>query len=406
MTRFITGLDVGTASVKTAAAEITKEGKVKIFSLFKQASSGIRKGVVAYTDDAEKSVMSSLERVKGAAKHCLKNIYMNVGGDQNKVQVSRGMVAVSRADNEISKDDIDRVIKSSQDAVSSSNRVIIHTLTKDFIVDGMPKVDDPAGLVGNRLEVESIIISSFTQNVRSLNKLVEKSAGVIGGMVLGPIASARAVLSKNQKDLGVALVEIGAGTTGISIFEEGKLLHAAILPIGSANITNDLAIGLKIPIEAAEALKLSYGYALSRDIPVKEKIELKKVDAGNRGGISRKFFSEIIEVRLAEIFELVNNELKSAGKEKDLPAGVVFSGGGSKMPGITELGKRELKLPVQVGMVLLEQFEFTNKEIEEKAEDPEFASVLGLALFGCDEVLKGKIRFFNPFSRILDYFLP
>lgn len=319
---------------------------------------------------------------------------------------SRGMVVVSRADSEIYQDDIDRVVKSSQDAVRARNREVLHTVTREFFVDGMPNIEEPMGMVGNKLEVESFIIDAWSHEIRNLNKAVEKSGAGVTGMFFNPLSASRAVLTKNQKDLGVAMVDIGAGTTSLAVFEEGKLLHAAVLPIGSVNITNDLAIGLKVPVEAAEALKLSAGYAISKDIPIKEKLDLKKVDPKSKQPVSRRFFSEIIEVRLAEIFELVNNELKNIERQKDLPAGVVLSGGGSKMPGIVELAKRELKLPVQLGIVTGATIAPINQEIEEKMEDPEYANSIGLVLSGLDHMQENRTSSFNPLSKFLNYFLP
>lgn len=406
MARLITGLDIGTASIKVAVAEIGKEEKPKLIFLSKQISAGMRKGTVTQFDEVEKCVSSALLKVKGVAKGALKNIFLNVGGIKSRTQVSKGVVVVSRADSEIYQDDIDRAIKTSKDSIASHNRTIIHAITRSFIVDGMPNIEDPIGLSGNRLEVESYIIDYLAQDLRSLGKVADKVGGVVGGLVYNPVATSRSVLNKNQKDLGVVMIDIGFGTTGVAVFEEGKMLHSAVLPVGSANITNDLAIGLKIPIEAAEAMKLSSGYAVSKDISIKEKLDLKKFDVGSSGMVTKKFFSEIIEVRLAEIFELVNNELKAIGKEKNLPAGVILSGGGSKMPGIVELAKRELRLPVQLGMLAPEAVSFANKEIEEKVEDPEYITSLGLVLQGYDDMMEQKPRMGNAFSRILNYFLP
>ena len=406
MNRYITGLDIGSATIKVAVAEIGSGEKPKVVFLSKNPSNGIRKGSIISIDDIEKCVGLALEKANGAAKGALKNIFLNVGGVKNRTQVSKGMVVVSRADNEIFKDDIERVVKSAQDVIKSHNRVIIHNITRDFMVDGIPNIDDPTGLVGNRLEVESFIVDSFSQDVRNLEKAVEKTGGFISGMVFNPVASSQAVLTKNQKDLGVAMVDVGFGTTSLSVFEEGRLVHAAILPVGSANITNDLAIGLKIPVEAAENLKLSAGFAVSKEISIKDKLDLKKVDVNAKNVISKRFFSEIIEVRLAEILELVNDELKAIGKEKNLPAGIILVGGGSKIPGIVELAKQELKLSAQLGMVVPEMFSCVNKEVEEKIEDPEFSTSLGLILAGYNTMIGEKRGGKNPLSKVLNYFLP
>ncbi len=406
MRRFITGLDIGTAAVKTAVAEVGKDGQPTVISLSRHPSLGVRKGVIAYIDDAQAGAMAALEKAKGVSKAALRNLFINVGGTNTVLRRSRGMVVVSRADSEIYQDDIDRVMKAAQDVVRAKNRTVVHAITNDFIVDGMSNVSDPTGLTGNKLEVDSFVIDTFAHDVRNLEKVVEKAGPVIGGFFFNPLAVARAVLTKNQRDLGVAVIDIGAGTTDLAVYEEGKLLHAAVLPIGSANVTNDLAIGMKVPIEAAESLKLSFGYAIARDIPLKDKLDLKKVDQKSKNQISRRFFSEIIEVRMQEIFELVNNELKSIDKEKNLPAGVVLTGGGAKLPGVVELAKRELKLPVQLGIVGPGTLPCQNSEITEKAEDPEYANCLGLVLSGHDLMRETGTGFENLFSKILNYFLP
>jgi cell division protein FtsA len=191
-------------------------------------------------------------------------------------------------------------------------------------------------------------------------------------------------LNRSQKDLGVALIDIGAGTTGLAVYEEQKLLHTAILPVGSLNITNDIALGLKIPVSEAESVKLSFGYALSREIPAKETVEVN-ISHGKKVAVSRRFLSEIVEVRLAEIFELVNEELKRIQRLGQLPGGAVLVGGGARLPGIVELAKRELKLPAQIGLVSPELFETDDAETAARIEDPDYAVALGLTLFGVDE---------------------
>ena len=183
-------------------------------------------------------------------------------------------------------------------------------------------------------------------------------------------------------------------------------MHASVLPIGSGNITNDLAIGLKVPIQAAEALKLTFGYAVAKDIPIREKLDMSKINAEIKTAISRRFFSEIIEIRLAEMFELINNELKAIDREKNLPAGVVLTGGGSKLPGVVDLARRELKLPAQLGIVTGEMIKSANREVEERMEDPEYAASVGLVLQGYDEIKKGERKIGNPLRGLLKYFLP
>ena len=263
--------------------------------------------------------------------------------------------------------------------------MVLHAITREFVVDGIGDIRDPLGMIGNRLEVNSLIIDVFTPSVKNLTKCVEMAGATIGGLIFSPLAGARAVLSKNQKDLGVVLVDIGFGTTSMCVYEEGKLIHAAIFPVGSGNITNDLAIGLKTSVDAAEAVKLTFGSASSKGISGRENVDLKKIDSNSRSNTTRRIISEIIEVRLAEIFEFVNNELKIIGRAGKLPVGAVLTGGGSKIPGLIDLVKDELDLPAQIAIPDISSIEMPNGELSLQIEDPEFVCATGLLLWGKDK---------------------
>ena len=377
----IAGLDIGTQNIKLLVAETDKKGELKILKIFKSPSHGVRKGAIYDLDDAVAATGDMFAALKKAYRPASKNIYVSVNGPQITSHISKGIIAVSRADNEIYKDDIDRVIKASQAINLSPNRRIIHTLTREFVVDGIRDIVDPAGLVGNRLEVESVVVDAFGPYMQNLTRLVEINGCRVGGFIFGPLASARAVLSKKQKELGVALVDIGAATTGICVYEENRLLHSVVFPVGALHITNDVAVGFKIPPGDAENLKLNFGYAIARQVTPKESVELRLANATIKNSIPKRFLSEIIESRLAEIFGFVNSELKSIGKLGQLPAGVVFTGGGAKLPAIIDLAREELRLSSQIGMTEAE-FQIVDPNYKTELEDPEFACSLGLVLWG------------------------
>lgn len=404
---FIAGLDIGTASIKIAVAEKCA-GHPVLKSVFKEPSSGLRKGAVVDLAEASQSISRAISGIKKISKAAAKNIYLGIGTPQAKVQTSKGIVAVSRADTEIYQDDIEKVVKASQAVTLPPNRTIIHNVTREFIVDGVSDITDPLGLSGSRLEVQSLIIDAFAPHIKNLVRVVELSGGEVGGLVFGPLVASRSSLSNAQKDLGTALVDIGAGTTGLSVYEENKLVHVAKFPIGAANITNDLAIGLKIPVAAAESLKLHYGYALARDVGQKEQVDLKKFIGDAKGFVSRRFIAEIIESRLAEILDFVNNELKLIGKYGELPGGVVLVGGGAKMPGLTELVRQEVKLASQIGLALGDEWETEGANFADFLEDPEFVTSLGLVLWGMDQNGWKKERALGGFKirNIFKYFLP
>ena len=225
-----------------------------------------------------------------------------MGSSHVRVQSSVGVVAVSRADYEIYRDDMERAVASSQAVSLPPNRMILHALVRAFVVDSIRNVQDPLGMTGNRLEVSSLLIDDFAPSVKNLTRCVEMLGGGLGGLILSPLAAARSVLTKNQEELGVVLVDIGFGKTGMSVYEEGKLLHTAVFPMGGGNLTNDLAIGLKVPVETAEILKASFGSARAKEVGAREAVELAKVNPRLKESVSRRLIAEIIEERLSGNF--------------------------------------------------------------------------------------------------------
>lgn len=417
---FITALDIGTSQIRAIVVKPEKNGKLRVHGIFKSVSNGIRKGELIDMESAANSLKNIFNEIKTFDKAALKNIFVNAGGTNVKCHNSRGIIAVSRADNEISQDDIDRVIKASQAIKLLPNRMILHTIKKEFIIDGMTDVREPLGMAGTRLEVNSIIIDAFSQNIKNFIYLIESLGGDVGGLIYNPLAASSAVLTKNQKDLGVVLIDFGAGTTSMAVYEEGKLLHTASFPVGAANITNDIAIGLKCSVELAELLKIYFGSAFPKDISIKEKIspdlfkettgfELSEIDRNFKDTISRRFISEIIESRLEEIFEFINNELKSINKAGHLPGGAMICGGVAKMPGLIDLAKKELKLAAGIGLPNLKDLEVADSGVDGWIDDSESALVVGLAYEGADRLLKEnkwQIKDKLSFKKILNYFMP
>jgi len=406
----ITGIDIGTSSVKVAVGEQVG-GKISLVHAAKESCAGLRRGAVIDVVEVSRTVNRALADIKKFSKSAIKNIYLSIGTSQVKMQVSRGIVAVSRADAEILSDDIDRAVRASQAVSLPQNRMIIHTLKREFVVDGVGDISDPLGLSGSRLEVQSVIVDAFTPHVKNLIRSVELAGGEISGLVFSPLAAARAALSKRQKDLGVVLIDIGFGTTGMSIYEESKLIGVAKFPVGSGNISNDLGIGLKIPIDAAEEIKLKYGGAIAKDVNAKDLVDITKWVPDARGPVSRRFIADIIESRMDEIFDLVNAELKTYQKFAELPGGAVIVGGGAKLPGVTDLARQDMRLSSQIGSTLAEEWVDEGGAFKEYLEDPEFVSALGLILGGADSTgwdksgraggsamnrIKGVFRYFSP----------
>lgn len=405
---YITGLDIGTNSLKAVVTEVKKDGQLSVLKILKTPSGGMRKGSIDDLAEMTRALNIIFGEIKKISKNALKNIFVNVGGSDIHVQSSKGIVAVSRADYEIQQEDIERAVQASQAINLPPNRMVLHAITKEFVVDGVGDIRDPLGMVGNRLEVNSLIIDAFAPSVKNLTKCLEMAGAAVGGLIFSPLASARSVLSKNQKELGVALVDVGFGTISLCVYEENKLVHAAVFPVGSGNITNDLAIGLKTSVDAAEAVKLTFGSASPKGIAGRETVDLKKIDPNVRHNVTRHFIADIIAVRLAEIFEFVNNELKLINKAGKLPVGAVLVGGGAKIPGLVDLVKDELDLPAQIGIPDLNFLDLPSGEISLQTEDPEFSGAVGLVLWGRDRLLgeKGGLGVGSWFKNLLDNLLP
>ena len=385
MSNIVTGLDIGSFQIKGVVAERKKDGSLSLVSAFKGPSSGFRKGVLVDDEEAASAIREVIVDLGKISKKAAQNIFVNVNGDYIKSRSSRGIAAVARAEGKIHHDDIERVIQASRAIKLSPNYTILHNITREYFVDEIGDIFDPLGMSGNRLEVSTLIIETFAPQINTFLKIFQRVGGSIGGFIFNPLAASRAVLSKRQKDLGVLLIDIGFGTTSMAVYEENKAMYAKSLPVGSGYVTNDIAIGLKTSIDAAEKLKLTYGVALAKEIPRREIIKLEEVEDSNKNEITRRFLAEIIEIRLAEIFDLINNELKSVGQPTHLPAGAVLVGGGAKLAGMVELAKQELKLPAQIGFPDIKNFNIMNPAHKEMIDDPEFATAVGLVFWGVGE---------------------
>lgn len=378
--RIAVGLDVGTANIRVVVAERgTKEEGPRIIGFGKAPSSGIRKGVVVDIEELVESLSAALDNAEQMTGVPIEKGVVSLAGTHITAEKSQGVIAVSRADGEISEDDVSRVINAAQAISLPQNKEIIHVIPKDFKVDSQDGIKDPVGMHGVRLEANTYIIEGSTPFIRNLSKCVYRAGMDIESFVLASLAASEAVLSKRQKELGTAIVDIGGDITSIAVYEDRDILHTAILPIGAGHITNDIAIGLRTSIDIAEKVKLEYGIALPGEVNKKEEIDLSELGENEEGKVSRHHVAEIIEARLEEIFSMVNDELKKIERGGLLPGGVVITGGGAKMPGIVDLAKKSLRLPVQVG--------FPNElnGMPEKINDPEFATAIGLILWEIEE---------------------
>ncbi|MFH1671670.1 MAG: cell division protein FtsA [Candidatus Portnoybacteria bacterium] len=376
----IVGLDVGTCFIRTLVAKVKPDGsRPQIIGVGQAPSYGLRRGVVVDIEEAVRNISQSVQEAERSSGISIERVILGISGNHIASRSSKGVVAVSRADSEVSKEDVERAINAASAISVSSNREIFHVIPRSFLVDNQDRIKDPVGMNGVRLEVDALLIEGTAPYIKNLTKCISEVGLEIEELVLAPLAASRAGLSKRQKELGVLALDLGGGTAGLTIFEEGEFIHSCVLPVGSSHITNDIAIGLRSSIDLAEKVKLEYGSASSSEIGKKDMVDLSKLGLEEKGIIPRTELVRMIEARLCEILELANKELKMIDRQGLLPAGVVLLGGGAKMPGLVDLAKEELRLPAQIG------FPLELDGISEEIDDPSFATVVGLVLWAYDK---------------------
>jgi cell division protein FtsA len=375
----ITGLDIGSATCRVVVAQrvpaLGGKETLQVIGAAEVPSEGISKGIINSIDDAVSSVSMAIERAERMVGAEISSAWVAISGSHILSQTSRGVVGVSRPDGEIREEDVARAIEASQTVATPPNYEILHVLPKSFTVDGQSGIKDPVGMNGIRLEVEAEIIQGLSSQVKNLTKCVYRTGVDIEDLVFGILATAEAVTTPRMRELGVGVANIGGSTTSLIVFEGGDVLHTAVLPIGSEHITSDIAIGLRISIEAAEEIKVRYGTAQPKDINRKEAVQLSEVGVAEEV-VSKKYIAEIIEARVEEIFEKVDHELKKVGRSGLLPAGMVLTGGGAKLPGAIEVAKAKLRLPATLGLPL------GVTSITDRINDPSFTTAVGLVHWG------------------------
>jgi len=378
--------------VRIVVGQINPDNELNIIAITETPSVGISKGMIVSIEDAVSSITTCLENAERIVGQPISHAFVGISGTHISTMLSKGVIAVSRADNEVSEADVERVIEAAQAVATPPNYEILHVIPKVFSVDSQTGIKDPVGMSGIRLEVETQIIQGLSSQIKNLTKAVYRTGIDIDDLVLSILANAESCLTKRQKELGVVLVNIGSSTTSIAVFEEGDILATHILPIGAAHVTNDIAIGLRISLDIAEDIKLTYGQAVSREINKREEINLSEFDDKENENISLKYVSEIIEARMQEIFDMVDKKLIEIEKSGLLPAGVVLTGGGAKLPGIIELAKKEFRLPASLGKLVN-----VNTAID-KVNDLTYTNAVGLCVWGSEFQKQkggGRINFVN-----------
>jgi len=374
----ITGLDIGSTAVRMVVGTRPDPNSdtVHIIGAAEVPSEGINRGIISSIDDAVASISACLEKAERMVGTPVTSAWVGISGSHIISQESRGVVAVARSDGEITEADVDRAIEAARTVATPPNYEILHVIPKSFIVDGQPGIKDPVGMTGVRIEVDTQIIQGLSSQIKNLTKAVYRPRIDIQDLVLSILATAEAVASSRQKELGVVVINIGGATTSLVVLEEGDVLHTAVIPIGSDHITSDIAIGLRVSIDAAEKIKLSYGSALSLKVSKRDEIDLNEFEGEESNLISKRYVAEIIEARVEEIFDKVDSELRKIDRSGKLPAGAIVTGGGAKLPEIIEHAKKRLRLPASLGV--------PNQvhSALDKINDPSFSTAVGLVLWG------------------------
>ena len=378
--RVLASLDIGSAKIRTVVAVVDGERGQQVPNVIGvgiSPSLGMRKGNVIDVEELIHNIISSLEDAERMAGVPINHVYVGMSGSHIEAFDSRGVIAISGS--EITMDDVGRVLEAAQAVSIPANRRILHIEPKSYTVDEQRGIKNPVGMTGIRLEVEAHIITGHVQHVKNLEKCVDQAGVDIDDLVPATIGAAEAVLSRRQKELGVVVIDIGAGCTSVVIFEEGTILHSVSLPIGGESVTNDIAIGLRTSIDTAEKIKIEFGSVLPEEISEREMIDLSSVSKVDTQTVSKRYMAEIMQARYYEVFSLVKQELERIGRSGMLPAGVLLTGAASKAPGVLDLSRDVLGLPVQMG------FPVDVGGVIEKVDDPAYATALGALVWGMRE---------------------
>ncbi|MBI2617042.1 cell division protein FtsA [Candidatus Gottesmanbacteria bacterium] len=416
--KIVAGIDIGTSKITTIIASVTEEGSVNVMGVATVVSRGVRKGQIVDIEEATGAIVESLEAAERMAGYSISSTFLSVGGSHIMSQNSHGVVAVSEPQKEITFDDVKRAVDAARAINLPSTREVLHVLPREFIVDSQEGIKDPVGMTGVRLEVNTHIITAVSTALRNLEKCASLVGVDVDGFVFGGLASSTSVLTETEKELGVILADLGGGTTDICMWVEGSLAYSSVLPVGARNITNDLAIGLRISLESAEKIKLLLNQKEQEVIvpevtvtPNEKKHKIKddthdEVDVSKLHlpegltKISRKTLIEgIIRPRLNEIFTMIGLEIKKSGFGGLTPAGLVVTGGGAETLGIVETARRNLAMQVRIGIP-------TNiTGLIDEITSPSYAASVGLVLYGAKTGITMKEKFsFDKLSKIVGKF--
>ena len=387
----IVGLDIGTTKVSVLIAEPREGGAIDIIGLGSAPSRGMRKGVVVNLDSCVASIKQAVEEAELVAGCTADRAFVGVAGAHVRGLNSRGVISIPGRDREVTRDDVDRVLASARAVNIPPEREIFHVLPQEFMVDDQDGIHDPAGMTGSKLQANVHIVTASVAAAQNLVNSVNRAGVEVEEIVLEQLAAADAVLTPDEKEMGVALIDIGAGTTDLVIFERGAIRHIAALPTGGEHVTNDIAVGLRTPIPEAERIKKKHGCALASLVGEEDTVEVPTVGGRKPRVLSRTLLCEIIQPRVEEIFALIAEEFARSAFDRSLHAGIVLTGGGSMLEGIQEVAERTLNMPVRRGAPV------GLGGLAEAVATPQHSTVVGLAMYGARQRLRAPMKMPHPF---------
>jgi cell division protein FtsA len=374
--RIVVGIDAGTTKVTTLIAEVSRNRSVHVIGVGIAPSRGLKKGIVVDIDAMVESIVNSVEKAERVSGYKVVSAFAGLTGLHVTSLNNRGVVAITHPDRTITEDDVARAIDAAQVINIPSNREILHTIPRQFTVDGQDGVRNPVAMHGYRLDVEAHIVTGSVTAVQNLAKCFHKAEIEIDQVVLGSLAASESVLSDEEKEMGVALIDIGGGTTEVGVFTEGSIFHTGVVPVGGNHITNDIAVRLRTPFAQADDIKIRHAHAFTAEIDPEDQVEVPGFGHGFSQFVPRVQICEVAEARLQETFQLVHAEIKRSGCEGLLPAGAVVVGGTSRLSGIADLASEVLGLPVRLGLPR------GAHGLVDTISGPDYATSIGLALWG------------------------
>jgi cell division protein FtsA len=384
--RIVVGIDVGTTKVCTLIAAVSPEDQLEIIGAGITPSRGMRRGVVVDVDDAVQAISASVQKAEQQSGYKIMSAFVGISGAHINSTNSHGVVAVRRTDNVITEDDIERALEAAKVVNMPHDREVIHVVPRHFVIDGQEGINNPAGMLGRRLEVETTVVTGTQTAIHNLSRCIEQVGVGIDALVVQPIAAGEAVLTTAEKDMGVALVDLGGGTTDAGVFIDGSISYIAAVPVGGNHISNDIAVGLRTPFMAADEIKIRHGYAISEAIEEDRVIDIASYDAGDGEPISRRELAQIIEARLEETFELVREslerggfEITRSGRDGGIPGGIVLVGGTAQLQGIRRLAQEVFNTSVRIGTPT------GMFGLVESISNPAYAASVGLLKWGLSQ---------------------